>query len=517
MSMKSVWQDENGESRSVTSPVSCVISAFAPVDDTAKTLTPELAKPLNSSKLYLLDLSAGQQRLACSSLAQVYSQVGSTTADVDDAMLLKHGFCALQELLKKGMITAYHDRSDGGLIVAALEMAFASRCGLSLVLDGETANALACLFNEELGVVVQIPNDQLTKVEEVLAKYELQEHFTCIGSAQDGEEIKVSFAGQSVLDCSRIELHRRWSETSYHMQKMRDNPICAQQEYDSLLDVKDSGLFADLSFDVKLDVSSPFVGQHKPRIAILREQGVNGQLEMAAAFSQAGFEAIDVTMSDIVEHRIQLSDFKGLAACGGFSYGDVLGAGEGWAKSILFNNHVRDEFQAFFERGDAFALGVCNGCQMMSNLKSIIPGSNYWPHFVRNASEQYEARFVQAEILPSNSVLLSGMEGSRLPVVVAHGEGRAEFDNDKLRKLADPKTVLRFIDYAGQIAESYPANPNGSPHGIAGLSNDDGRITIMMPHPERIFRTNTNSWRDPAWGEYSPWMRMFRNARVWVD
>jgi len=522
MSMKSVWQDEQGKERSVTAPVSCVISAFAPVLDTAKTLTPVLAKPYSTSKLYMLDLSGGQQRLACSSLAQVYNQVGCTTPDVDDAQLLKHGFIALQEMLQQDLLRAYHDRSDGGLITAALEMAFASRCGLSLTLaeelgGGELDALLPYLFNEELGVLLQIRDDQLAEVQQILSKFDLHPHFSCIGSAQDGDAIKVVYAGESVLDCSRVELHRLWSETSYQMQKLRDNPLCAEQQYDSLLDTNDSGLFADLSFDVNENICAAYVGQHQPRIAILREQGVNGQLEMAAAFSQAGFEAVDVTMSDIIEQRIQLNDFKGLAACGGFSYGDVLGAGEGWAKSILFNSRVRDEFQAFFERQDAFALGVCNGCQMMSNLKSIIPGAEYWPHFVRNASEQYEARFVQAEILRSSSVILAGMQGSKLPVVVAHGEGRAEFVNHKEQNAVAPKAALQFIDYTGHVTETYPANPNGSPNGIAGLSNDDGRITIMMPHPERIFRTNTNSWRDSEWGEYSPWMRMFRNARVWVD
>jgi phosphoribosylformylglycinamidine synthase len=306
------------------------------------------------------------------------------------------------------------------------------------------------------------------------------------------------------------------------MQSLRDNPECAQQEYDRLLDTADTGLFSDLSFDINQDVAAAYVGGTfiegvKPKVAILREQGVNGHIEMGAAFAQSGFSAIDVTMTDIKEQRVDLAEFKGLVACGGFSYGDVLGAGEGWAKSILFNSQVRDAFQAYFERQDAFSLGVCNGCQMMSNLKQIIPGAESWPHFVRNASEQFEARLVQTRIAQdSNSILMAGMQGSKLPVVVAHGEGRAEYTQDgveaSLRNLA-----VSYIDYQGNSTERYPANPNGSPQGVAGLANDDGRVTIMMPHPERIFRTSTNSWRDNSWGEFGPWMRMFRNARVWVD
>jgi phosphoribosylformylglycinamidine synthase len=517
MSMKSVWRDQDNAERSVTSPVSCVISAFAPVDDTRKTLTPELSKPFNSSKLVLLDLSGGQQRLACSALTQVFNQVGETTPDVDDADLLKRGFLAAQELLKQGLISAYHDRSDGGLIVAVLEMAFASRCGLELQVSAKDSDPFNALFNEELGMLLQINDENQATVADVIARFGLDAHMHEIGRPVNGDSISLAFNGKSLLSCSRTDLHRVWSDTTYQMQKMRDNPDCAQQEYDSLLDQKNTGLFADLTYDVNQNISAPYIGGLKPRVAILREQGVNGQLEMAAAFSQAGFVAVDVTMTDVFHQRVDLNDYQGLAACGGFSYGDVLGAGEGWAKSVLFNDRVRDQFEAFFNRQDAFALGVCNGCQMMSNLKSIIPGAKHWPHFVRNASEQYEARFVQVELVETNSVLLQGMQGSKMPIVVAHGEGRAEFGDASMQAAANELLAMRYIDYQGSPAKTYPANPNGSPEGIAGLTNADGRVTIMMPHPERIFRSVTNSWRDPAWGEYSPWMRIFRNARVWVD
>ncbi len=513
MSMKSVWQDEQGNSHSVTSPVSCVITAFAPVDNIDLTLTPELNTDVDSS-LVLLDLSGGKQRLACSILAQVYNQVGTQTPDVDDSQLLKNGFLAIQELLGQGLLCAYHDRSDGGLITAAVEMAFASRCGLELDVRLDGIDALSALFNEELGALVQIESSKFAQAEAVFASFGLSEHIHVVGKPCKGERITVSVNGGKVLDASRVALHRTWSATSYQMQRLRDNPSCAQQEYDRILDTADTGLMCDLSFDSTVDITAPYIGGSKPKIAILREQGVNGHIEMGAAFSQSGFSAIDVTMTDIKEQRVDLADFKGLVACGGFSYGDVLGAGEGWAKSILFNSQVRDAFQAYFERSDVFSLGICNGCQMMSNLKEIIPGSDAWPHFVRNASEQFEARLVQTEIAQaSNSILLSGMQGSKLPVVLAHGEGRAEYaPGSSMGNLA-----LSYIDYKGKATEAYPANPNGSPQGIAGLTNDDGRVTIMMPHPERIFRSSTNSWRDQSWGEYGPWMRMFRNARAWVD
>ncbi len=512
MSMKSVWRDQEGAEHSVTAPVSCVISAFAPVDDTNKTLTPVL-KVDKESTLLFVDLSGGQQRLGSSILAQVYNQVGAITPDVDNADLLKNGFLAIQKLINDQLIEAYHDRSDGGLVTTLLEMAFAGRCGLEVTLPGDEKDALAILFNEELGAVIQVSDSNRAAVDAAFADFGLSGSVFEIGHAIAGDEIKVNVGGQQVLEASRVDLHRIWSHTTYQMQSLRDNPDCAQQEYDRLLDTKDSGLSSKLSFDPKNDVSAPFIGGAKPKVAILREQGVNGHIEMGAAFTQSGFSSIDVTMTDINSGRVKLDDFKGLVACGGFSYGDVLGAGEGWAKSILFNEKVREAFAAYFEREDAFALGICNGCQMMSNLKKIIPGAEHWPHFVRNASEQFEARLVQSLVSKdTNSVLLDGMQGSSLPVVVAHGEGRAEFSNN-----VDTSTLaLSYTDYTGASTESYPANPNGSPKGIAGLTNQDGRVTIMMPHPERIFRSVTNSWRDESWGEYGPWMRMFRNARKWV-
>jgi phosphoribosylformylglycinamidine synthase len=513
MSMKSVWQDESGKQKSVTSPVSCVITAFAPVDDVTKTVTPELDMS-GESELMLVDLSGAKQRLACSILAQVYNQVGTQTPDVDDSSLLKRGFLALQLLVAEGAISAYHDRSDGGVIAAALEMAFASRCGLELDIQAGEGDALSALFNEELGVVIQVRAEAKERVLTIMAEHGLSGCISTIGKPTSGEVIIVSVDGKEVLDASRVALHRTWSETSYQIQRLRDNPSCADQEYDRLLDTGDTGLSSKLSFDPREDVSAPFIGGAKPRIAILREQGVNGHIEMGAAFTQSGFSAVDVTMTDINEQRVDLADFKGLVACGGFSYGDVLGAGEGWAKSILFNARVRDAFEAYFIREDAFSLGICNGCQMMSNLKEIIPGADHWPHFVRNASEQFEARLVQSKVAENtNSVLLQGMQGSSMPVVVAHGEGRAEYPG----KINSAGLALSYVDYQGQLTETYPSNPNGSPQGIAGLTNTDGRVTIMMPHPERIFRTATNSWSDESWGEFGPWMRMFRNARVWVD
>jgi len=526
MSMKSVWQNEGGQQRSVTAPVSCVVSAFAPVCDVRKTLTPVLQEPLAESCLVLLDLSGGQQRLACSALAQVYNQVGTQTPDVDNAALLKSGFQAMQLLIERGIISAYHDRSDGGLIVSLLEMAFASRCGFEISCPGDLP--LETLFNEELGMLIQVSDEHLEEVHRVFSSAGLSEHVVELGKPVAGDLIQVEVGGKQVLQASRIELHRVWSETSYQMQSLRDNPECALQEYNRILDTDDTGLFSNLSFDCQEDISAPLIGGRKPKVAILREQGVNSHIEMGAAFTQAGFLAIDVTMTDIIEGRVQLdnssgsgsngsgsngADFKGLVACGGFSYGDVLGAGEGWAKSILFNDRVREQFEAFFMREDAFSLGVCNGCQMMSNLKEIIPGASHWPHFVRNASEQFEARFSQAEIAAeTNSVLLADMQGSQLPVLVSHGEGRAEYADG----IEASAIALSYIDYKGNVASSYPANPNGSTAGVAGLCNDDGRITIMMPHPERIFRSVTNSWNHKRWGEYGPWMRMFRNARTWV-
>ena len=523
MSMKTVWQDrESDESRSVTAPVSLIVSAFAPVDDVRKTLTPALDENLESSELLLLDVANGKNRLSLSALAQVYNQVGESNQcpDVDDASLLKVSFEFVQAAIKASLISAYHDRSDGGLVTTLLEMAFASRCGLQIDLPVtfEKQTAIEALFSEELGAVIQVQHGNIDALNELAEQYGISHVLHSIGKPLEGHEISIRFDGKPVLNENRIDCHRAWSETTYAMQKLRDNPECAQEEYDRLLDSADTGLHSQLSFDAHEDIAMPFIKSGKnPKVAILREQGVNGQMEMAASFTHAGFDAIDVTMSDLIKGNANLKDFQGLAACGGFSYGDVLGAGEGWAKTVLYNNSLRDQFSEYFEREDAFTLGICNGCQMVSNLKEIIPGADHWPRFVKNKSEQYEARVIQAQVQKSNSVLLQGMQGSSMPLVVAHGEGRAEFGSEQQLQQLQTQIAVRYVDYEQNIAENYPANPNGSPQGIAGLCNEDGRVTIMMPHPERIFRTVANSWSDDSWGDYSPWMRLFRNARVWLE
>jgi phosphoribosylformylglycinamidine synthase len=414
-------------------------------------------------------------------------------------------------LNQDGLLLAYHDRSDGGLLTTLCEMLFAARCAAQIELQGDAA---AALFNEELGALVQIKRGDRNAVMAVLTKAGLGKHCTVIGTANAGSRLVVKSGGSTVLDEARIDLHRAWSETTYRMQLLRDNPDCSQQEYDRLLDATDPGITAKLTFDPQEDIAAPFINRGaKPRVAILREQGVNGQIEMAAAFDRAGFAAVDVHMSDIIAGRISLADFKGFAACGGFSYGDVLGAGEGWAKSILFNTRARDDFDAFFKRADSFALGVCNGCQMMSNLHELIPGAERWPHFVRNKSEQFEARFVTLEVQASPALFFKGMAGSRIPVAVAHGEGYAEFADAAALQAAQALVALRFVDNRGVATEQYPLNSNGSPQGITGMTTPDGRFTILMPHPERVFRTAQNSWHPAGWGEDGPWLRMFRNAR----
>ena len=390
---------------------------------------------------------------------------------------------------------------------------FAGRCGVEL---GIGAPPAAQLFNEELGAVIQVRRVDRAKVLQVLAEAGLAAACRGIGRVQASGELTIAAGGALLFSASRVELHRAWSETTFHMQRQRDHPQCAQQEYDRILDAGDPGIAPHLTFDPAADIAAPFVNAARPRIAILREQGVNGQVEMAAAFDRAGFETVDVHMSDIIAGRVRLSDFKSYAACGGFSYGDVLGAGEGWAKSILFNARARDEFEAFFRRADTFALGVCNGCQMMSNLHEIIPGTEAWPHFVRNRSEQFEARYAMVEVVKSPSLFFEAMAGSRLPIAVAHGEGYAEFATAEQRSRAEALVAMRFVDNRGAPTEDYPYNPNGSPAGITGLTTPDGRFTVLMPHPERVFRTVQNSWHPRDWGEDGPWLRMFRNARRWV-
>lgn len=539
LSMKTVWE-ENGRRKEVTAPVSLIVSGFAPVYDARRTLTPQLRTDCGETDLILIDLGAGRGRLGGSALAQVYGQLGDRCPDVVNPGKLRAFFETVQDLNRAGKILAYHDRSDGGLLVTLCEMAFASHTGITVDLDelcfdqirvgverrGEPEPELPpgaysphiypVLFNEELGAVLQVRRTDTRLVLDAFFAAGLRSELHVIGTLNADDTIRLLRNGAEIYAAPRAHLQRLWSETSFHMQRLRDNPQCAQEEFDRLLEVDDPGLNVRLTFDPAEDIAAPYVARGaRPRVAILREQGVNGQVEMAAAFHRAGFEAVDVHMSDIIGGRVGLRDFAGFVACGGFSYGDVLGAGEGWAKSILFNPRARDEFEAFFQRGDSFALGVCNGCQMMSNLHEIIPGAADWPHFVRNRSEQFEARFVLVEVTDSPSIFLRDMAGSRLPIVVAHGEGYAEFANPEQRARAH--VALRYVDHHGRPTETYPLNPNGSPEGITGLTTGDGRFTIMMPHPERLFRTVQHSWHPPEWGEDGPWLRMFRNARRWLD
>jgi len=519
MSMRTVWKDGDVD-KSVTSPVSLVITGFAPVSDVRKALTPQLVTDAGDTVLILVDLGNGQNRLGGSCLAQVFSQLGDTTPDVDDAEDLLGLFSAVQGLNDDGLLLAYHDRSDGGLYTSLVEMSVAGHVGIDIEcaqMISDSDDLLAWLFNEELGVVLQVKEADSAEVLRQLSSCGLAEQSRVIGQLNDDDQVRFTLEGEEVLVDSRTQLHRAWAQTSYRLQAMRDNADCAQQEYDALLDDKNPGLNSLLTYNTDEDIAADLIASNiRPRIAILREQGVNGQLEMAAAFVKAGFDCVDVHMSDILEGRRALSEFKGLIACGGFSYGDVLGAGEGWAKSILFNHLARQEFSQFFQREDSFALGVCNGCQMLSNLHELIPGSDHWPHFVRNQSEQFEGRTALVQVQESDSIFLQGMAGSHMPIAIAHGEGHAEFASDQQRQACEAKVALRFVDGHGQVTQSYPANPNGSINGITGLTAANGRVTIMMPHPERVYRSCTNSWVDSAWGEDGPWMRMFRNARVWV-
>ncbi|WP_298187627.1 phosphoribosylformylglycinamidine synthase [uncultured Pseudomonas sp.] len=522
MSMKTQWRDEDAD-KSVTSPLSLVVTGFAPVSDIRKTLTPQLRMDKGETDLILIDLGRGQNRLGASILTQVYSKLGSQAPDVDDAEDLKAFFAVIQGLNADGHILAYHDRSDGGLLVTVLEMAFAGHCGLNLFLDALAdgkPELAAVLFNEELGAVIQVHQDATPQVLAQFSAAGLGDCVAVIGQPVNSDDVAISFNGQPVFTGQRRLLQRQWAQTSYQIQRLRDNVECAEQEFEGLLEEDNPGLTVKLGFDVNQDISAPYIRKGvRPQIAVLREQGVNGQVEMAAAFDRAGFNAVDVHMSDILNGSVSLEAFKGLVACGGFSYGDVLGAGEGWAKSILFNSRARDGFQAFFERKDSFSLGVCNGCQMMSNLHELIPGTEFWPHFVRNRSEQFEARVAMVQVQESASIFLQGMAGSRMPIAIAHGEGHAEFENEEALLEADLSgcVAMRFIDNHGKVTETYPANPNGSPRGITGLTSRDGRVTIMMPHPERVFRAVQNSWKPDDWQEDAGWLRMFRNARVWVD
>lgn len=523
MSMKTQWSEE-GTDKSVTSPMSLIITGFAPVVDIRKTLTPQLRMDKGETDLILIDLGRGQNRMGASILAQAHGKLANRAPDVDDAEDLKAFFAVIQGLNADGHLLAYHDRSDGGLLASVVEMAFAGHCGLNLqlaTLAHSREEVGAVLFNEELGAVIQVRQDATPMI---LAQFSAaglgNDCVAVIGQPINNGAVNIRYHDEVLFSGERRLLQRQWAETSYQIQRLRDNAVGADQEFDALLEEDNPGLSFNLSYDVNEDIAASYIKKGvRPQVAVLREQGVNGQVEMAAAFDRAGFNAIDVHMSDILAGRVDLNEFKGLVACGGFSYGDVLGAGEGWAKSALFNARARDAFQQYFERSDSFTLGVCNGCQMMSNLHELIPGSEFWPHFVRNRSEQFEARVAMVQVQESNSIFLQGMAGSRMPIAIAHGEGHAEFASADALLQADVSgcVALRFVDNHGKVTEQYPANPNGSPRGITGLTSRDGRVTIMMPHPERVFRAVQNSWKPEEWDEDGAWMRMFRNARVWVD
>lgn len=498
MSMRTAWDD-----KAVTSPLSLIVSAFAPVVDVRCTLTPQLRTDKGDTELLLIDLGNGKNRLGASILAQCQQQIGDEVPDCDDPQQLKRFFDAIQELNQEGLLLAYHDRSDGGLLATLTEMAFAGHTGLNIHIEAD--DLFAALFAEELGAVIQIQREHRTQVLALLHGLTVEP----IAELNTADHIVIYHQQQLSYTQSRIELQQQWSQVSYQLQKMRDNAACAEQEFANIAE-PDPGLFAKLTFDLDDDVAAPFINRGaKPKVAVLREQGVNGQIEMAAAFERAEFDSVDVHMSDLLAGRVSLKDFKGLVACGGFSYGDVLGAGTGWANSILFNNQLREQFAEYFARQDSFSLGVCNGCQMLSQLKELIPGADHWPRFVRNVSEQFEARLVMVEVLPSPSIFFSEMAGSQFPMPVAHGEG---LTSHPVQELA----ALRFVDHHGNATERYPYNPNGSAHGITGVTSRDGRATIIMPHPERVVRSLTNSWHPDDWPEDGPTMRLFRNARQWI-
>ncbi len=514
MSMKTRWQ-HGTEQREMTSPMSLVITAFARVEDVRRTVTPQL-QPQQDNALLLIDLGKGINALGATALSQVYRQLGDKPADVRDAQQLAGFFNAMQVLVADGKLLAYHDRSDGGLLVTLAEMAFTGHCGVEADIAALGNDSLAALFNEELGAVIQVAAADRAQVEQVFAQHGLADCVHVLGKAVQGDRFVITSGDSAVYSESRTTLRTWWAETTWQMQRLRDNPACADQEHDAKKNDQDPGLNVLLTFKPEEDIAAPYIATGaRPKVAVLREQGVNSHVEMAAAFHRAGFDAVDVHMSDLLAGRRGLEAFQTLVACGGFSYGDVLGAGEGWAKSILFNSRVRDEFETFFHRPQTLALGVCNGCQMMSNLRELVPGSEAWPRFVRNQSERFEARFSLVEVAASPSLMLEGMVGSRMPIAVSHGEGFVEVRDDAHLATLEHKglVALRFVDHFGKVTQQYPANPNGSPNGITAVTNESGRVTIMMPHPERVFRTVSNSWHPEEWGEDSPWMRIFRNAR----
>ncbi len=507
MSMKSTW-NENGDERSVTAPLSLIISAFSKIPDARLQITPLLDTKIDS-ELFLIDLGLGNNRMGGSCLAQVYNQVGRTTPDLDDPILFAKFFSLINRLNKEKLISAYHDRSDGGVITTLFEMAFATHCGMEI----RGSNNINELFNEELGCIIQVPIINKSKVLKELENIGLKEFTRPIAKVNNTDEILIYQENKLVFHDKRKNLHKEWSSTSFEISKLRDNPICSESENKELLETSD-GLKVKTTYDINESISAPYLNTRiKPKIAILREQGINGHVEMAAAFTQAGFDAYDVHMSEILSGKTSLKQFQGLAACGGFSYGDVLGAGRGWANSILLNSKAKDEFSEYFSRTDSFTLGVCNGCQMVSNLKEIIPGTQSWPSFEKNTSEQFEARFTSVKIEQTNSIFFNGMEGSIMPIAIAHGEGRVKFTSEQSKN----NIAMQYVNYSGNPTQSYPHNPNGSEDSVASMCDDSGRITIMMPHPERVFRTIQNSWHPNDWQERSPWMRLFENARQWVD
>lgn len=538
LSMRTTWKDD-GDSKAVTSPVSLIVSAFAPVYDVRKSLTPQIKTDAGDTAMILIDLGRGKNRLGASALSLVMGQLGNETPDVDSPEDLKAFFAAIQQLNADGKLLAYHDRSDGGLYGTLTEMAFAGRAGLSINLDiltleqghgadqGDAKNwagqiaerrneqTLRALFSEELGAVIQVRADEKSLVMDVLRSFNLGACSHIIGKPNDRGVIEFTRDAKIIYNQPRSALHRLWSETSWRIARLRDNPACADAEYDRILDESEPGMTPKITFDLAENVAAPFIATGvRPRVAILREQGVNSHIETAYVMHQAGFNAVDVHMSDLIAGRVKLDDFQGIIAVGGFSYGDVLGAGEGWAKTILFNAALSEQFARFFARTDSFGLGVCNGCQMMSNLKSIIPGAHAWPKFTTNKSEKFEARFAMVEVLDSPSIFFNGMAGTQTPIAIAHGEGYADFT--QTGNIAEAVAAMRFVDQRGAATEAYPFNPNGSPQGLTSVTTADGRFTVMMPHAERVFRSVQQSWHPEAWGEDSPWMRMFRNARKFV-
>jgi phosphoribosylformylglycinamidine synthase len=516
LSMKTAW-GEGSARKAVVAPVSLIITAFAPVADVRRTWTPQLRTDLGATVLLLVDLGGGANRLGGSALAQVFGELGSEPPDLADPKLLTQLAAALAELRAQNLVLAYHDRSDGGVFTTLVEMAFAGHCGLDIKLPAGANGAAGALYSEELGVVLQVRASHAALVQSVLVRHGLGELTHALGTTTREMRVRIE-AATGRVDESWEDLRRAWSETSCRMRELRDEPACAREEFAAACDSGAPGINVALTFNPNEDVAAPFIGNARPKVAVLREQGVNSQVEMAAVLERVGFEAHDVHMSDLLGGRVRLADFRGVVACGGFSYGDVLGAGEGWAKSILYHAAAREQFQRFFERQDTFSLGVCNGCQMFAALKEIVPGAAHWPRFVRNRGEQFEGRFSLVELTPSPSIFFAGMDGSMLPIAVAHGEGRAEFANQvAARAFSDGGLVsARYIEGNRRVATSYPANPNGSPFGIAAITNEDGRVTITMPHPERSFRYAQNSWRPDGAGEYSGWYRMFANARRWV-